>query len=516
MKKKSPFNLSAQHQWNIISKLTVFLFALLFSSGLFAQTFTKTIERSFEAKKEVAFRQNRGPLLVKKSNDGKVSFKSEIRIDAKLKADAERFFEKVEVDVSEFGDELEIVVGFDQIRRWNQNIKNITVTFKDGTKIKGLSDFKMQSILYLPETQLLQLDSRFDDVKIEEAVVVNALKAKLHSADLEAHHLGANLDLDMSFGKARLKNVAGDVHLKLHNGKVRFGDAQTVELNGRFSEIEMGTVATLRSDSHEGRIEVATILGETDIKARFSDYIIQNAKTVEIVSHEGHFEIQKATDLDLNTRFTDYEIGDIQSLKSDSHEGRIEVGAVANKVEIASQFTDYKFKNIGEMKVTAHNGNIILADAKKVVANSRFTDFGIEKVGNLEVEQAHEGSYELGEVDHIEAKVSFTDFGIEQLNESFVLDAHEGDTEIVSVSDNLKKIDLKGRFYEVEVDLPSTFTYHLHTDLYFGNINYPSGLEIVKLIEKDNRKQYYLRTKNAVESSARISVEGHEGKLKIR
>jgi len=50
----------------------------------------------------------------------------------------------------------------------------------------------------------------------------------------------------------------------------------------------------------------------------------------------------------------------------------------------------------------------------------------------------------------------------------------------------------------------------------YGNISVPSDLVVIKQIEKDNRKEYKMKTKNANDNSAVIQAEGHEGKLRIR
>lgn len=496
------------------------LFSFLLCNITIAQTHTRTVDKNFDTKAKVTFKQQRGPLTVKKSPDGKVRFVSEMRVETDSKADAELLFDRLasDLDVSDFGDELTIELGLNRkkIRSWNQTNNNITIKFSDGTKLRGLKNFKMQTILYVPETQGLKLGANFDDVIVEPNVVVNDLSVKLHSANIEAKAIKGDLTLDVSFGRVELGQVGKDATIKLHDSKVKIGNAKNVELDVRFSEVDMGAISSLEANSHEGRVHIKSVKEKSVIDGRFTDYVIEGASDIRIKSHEGNFEIASAKDVILDTRFTDYRIGNVASFRATSHEGQIEVGNVVGDVDLNTQFTDYEFKKIGNFEITSHEGNIEIEAGKQFIGNTRFTDFQFGNIESLEVTDAHEGSYTIESIGKLKAKVAFTDFSIEELKESFVLSAHEGDTKIRTVGANLKKIDLSGRFYEVEVGIPSSIAYHLYADMNYGNLSFPSGLEVIKQIEKDSRREYEMKTKNAKENSAVIRAEGHEGKLRIR
>jgi len=498
--------------------ITVFSFFLL--NTAISQTHTRVVDKSFDAKGRVTFKQQRGPLTVKKSLDGKVKFTSEMRMETNSKEDAELLFDKLESDleISESGDELIIEFGLNRkkIRSWNQTNNDITIKFSDGTKLRGIKNFKMQTILYVPETQGLKLSANFDDVIVEPDVNVNDLNVKLHSANLEANSVKGDLTLDISFGRAELEQVGKDADIKLHDSKVKIGNAKNVVLDVRFSEVEMGAISSLEANSHEGRVHIKSVKEKSIIDGRFTDYVIEGASDIRIKSHEGNFEIASAKDVILDTRFTDYRIGNIASFKSSSHEGQIEVGEVAGKVELNSQFTNYEFKKIGDFEITSHEGSVKIEAGKQFITNTRFTDFQFGSVESLEITNAHEGSYTIGTIGKLKAKVAFTDFSIEELRESFELSAHEGDTKIRTVGAGLKKIDLSGRFYEVEVGIPSNVQYHINVDMNYGNLDVPPSLVVMKQVEKDNRKEYQMKTKSANDNSAVISASGHEGKLRIR
>ncbi|MEN0048599.1 MAG: hypothetical protein AAF806_16175 [Bacteroidota bacterium] len=503
-----------------IQLVALTLFGFLLCNVVVAQTHTRVIDKSFDARAKLTFNHQRGPLTIKRSTNGKVRFASEIRVETPNKAEAEALFDKIEsdLDVSEFGDELKIALGLDRrkIKTWNQTNNDLTIKFRDGTRIKGLTNFKIQTILYVPETKGLRLSANFDDVIIESDVVLNDLSAKLHSANLEAGIVNGNLNLAMSFGRTVLEKVGGDAEINLHDSKIKMGNAKDVVLDVRFSEIDIGAISALEAKSHEGRIHIKSIKGKATINGRFTDYVIAGASDISVTSHEGNFEIASAKDVVLDTRFTDYRIGNVASFRATSHEGQIEVGDVVGNVDLRSKFTDYRFKKIGNLDINSHEGNLEIKEGKEFIANTRFTDFRFGSIESLEVTDAHEGSYTIETIGKLKAKVAFTDFSIEELKESFELSAHEGDTQIGTVGMGLKKIDLSGRFYEVEVGIPSNVAYHLYAEMNYGNLSFPSGLEVVKQIEKDSRREYEMKTKNANQNSAVIRAEGHEGKVRIR
>ncbi|MEO0734703.1 MAG: hypothetical protein AAFZ52_17845, partial [Bacteroidota bacterium] len=147
----------------MIKKYSLVLLACLLVGTLSAQAVTRDIDKSFAAKEEVNVQQSHGPLTVEPSPNGKVRVVVRMSVEADDKAEAETFLTQLEAELRESGDRLDVTVGYPAIKSWNQNNRTTRVVFKDGTRVKNIRDFKLETTLYLPETDRLGLKIRFND-----------------------------------------------------------------------------------------------------------------------------------------------------------------------------------------------------------------------------------------------------------------------------------------------------------------------------------------------------------------
>ncbi len=425
---------------------TFLLTAFLFFDG-YAQTFNKTIEESYDGKPKVAFSQARGPLQVRTSNDGKVRFVTQIQVEANSQEIANQFFNKFQPQVSETATQLDIELTLKGVKRWNQNNNKITITFKDGSRLRGLSDYKIQTTLYVPATQELALKSRFEDITIEENVTINDLKADLFSADLEAGDLGGSLSLEVKFGKANFGKLGGDARVRMHNSKLKMGNAKEVNLDTRFSDIQMGDILALTSKSHNDRVEGGHIAGDLKVEGQFSSYIFQTVKNAEIKCHNVNFEFESGQNFRVNGKFSDFEI---------------------------------------------------------------------ERLESLEAMDSHNDEFEIGTIKDLKAKAQFSTYRIQELSGSIRYTGHSGKFAVRAIQPGFEDIEIDGRFFEVDLTMPSSAPYHVAANLTFGDFQGPENLKFIRQIEKNSQLNYTLKTDNATESSPKVNFEGQNLRVRLR
>ncbi|MEL6142196.1 MAG: hypothetical protein AAFU67_11310, partial [Bacteroidota bacterium] len=342
------------------------LACLVLASPLYAQTAKKALDKSFAGKAEVHFQQNRGPLQILPSTDGKIRIVTEMSVEAQSREEGDRFLAKMEADFIESTNRLEIKIGSGKIRNWTMNNNNSRVTFQDGSKFRNIHNFKMNSTLYLPATEMLSLETRFERVRIEPQVELNNLKLELHNVDLTGGDVKGNLEFDARFGKIELGNVDGELRGVLHNVRFEIGDAGNVRLDTRFSEIEMGKINALEVESHNDRVEVVSVSGELDIHDRFGTYIIGTTVNGEIETHNGTFEIEKGGDYEVNSRFGNFEFNTLDQLDlQDNHNAEYEIKRLRN-VEGDGRFTTIDVEVLtGEADLELGNGKLRVDDVTK-------------------------------------------------------------------------------------------------------------------------------------------------------
>ncbi len=334
------------------------LFFLFITSSLGAQTVAKVFDESYDKVAKVDLTQTRGPLTILPSKDNKIRVVTELSVEAKNKEEGEKFLAKMKMEVQEMSDRLTINIGMGSIRSWTQRNSNTKVVFKDGAKYSGLRGFEISSTLYLPETELLKLETRFERVQIDPKVKINDLNLSLHNAKIHGGSIAGNLELDMRFGEIELDDVGGSVSGTLHNTRVEFGNVGDVRLDARFSKLRMGTLKSLDLDAHNGRLEAKSVSGSVDIEDRFGTYILGSLGNARINTHNGTFEVENGDEYRIEGRFGNFDFGRIDNLIArDNHN------------------CDYDIKELGA-----------------VTGNTTFTTFNVERLSQkagLKMQHGH-------------------------------------------------------------------------------------------------------------------------------
>jgi len=288
---------------------------LLLGSQLYAQTATRTFDESYPAKTEVSLEHSHGPITILPSADGKVRLVTRISANGESEADAMEFVNKIEVDIRELSTSLEVKIGFIPVKSWTQKNRITRVVFKDGTRLKNITDFALETTLYLPTTERLALKTRFEDVRVDDQVSLQNLRLDLHNTSFRAGNLAGALEVEMRFGSLRLGNIEGAVSGSLHNATVEMGNAEAVTLDSRFSKIECANIASLKFDGHNDRLKIDGIAGSLEIKDRFGTYVIGKTSSGEINSHNGTFDIDSGTDYEIEGRFAKFDFEELNELE---------------------------------------------------------------------------------------------------------------------------------------------------------------------------------------------------------
>ncbi|MFK8163091.1 MAG: hypothetical protein AB8H12_11565 [Lewinella sp.] len=295
-------------------KFSTALLIVFFASFLGAQTVTKVFDQAYTKTDEVSLKQSRGPLTIHPSEDGKIRIVTEMSVDAKSKEEGEAFLAKMGTEVLEMSNRLTVKTGMANIKNWTQKNNSIKVVFQDGTKFSGMQNFEISSTFYLPETQLLKLETRFERVQVDPRVKLNNLDLKLHNAKFRGGSISGNLEMDVRFGDVDLKDIGGSLTGKLHNTRGEFGNVGDVRLESRFSKLRMGTLKSLDMDSHNDRLEAKSVTGSVDIEDRFGTYILGSIGNARIDTHNGTFEIESGGEYKIEGRFGNFDFGRIDDL----------------------------------------------------------------------------------------------------------------------------------------------------------------------------------------------------------
>jgi len=318
------------------------LLTLLFGAFLHAQTASKTFDESYEAAAEINIVQSRGPLTILPATDGKVRVVTKMSVEAKKLVDATNLLAKMGSEVTRSSTWLNIRTGMNDVRNWTQRNNRIKVIFKDGDRFDNIRNFDLSTTIYLPPTQKLNLEARFERIQLDPGVKIENLELVLHNGHIRAGSITGNLEMDVRFGEVDLENVGGSLTGSLHNTKGKFGDVGDVRIDTRFSRLRMGTLSSLRITSQNDRLEIKSITGSVDIEDRFGTYLLGTIGDAKIDTNNGTFEIGKGSKYNIEARFGTFEFDRVDNLVlRDNHNSDYDIKTLGS-LSGDCRFTDFR------------------------------------------------------------------------------------------------------------------------------------------------------------------------------
>ncbi|WP_026232398.1 hypothetical protein [Neolewinella persica] len=322
-------------------KFSALLATLLLFSCLTAQDAAKTYDESFSNPGDVGITQSRGPLTILPATDGKIRVVTEMSVEGKNGTDAAAFLIKLQTEVKEMGGRLLVETGLRNVRSWNQNNNSMKIVFQDGTKFSGIRNFELSTTVYLPETQRLKIETRFERVDVDPTVKIGNLELVLNNSKYRGGSISGSLKLSVRFGELEIGDIGGNLTGTMHNVRTEFGNVGDVRLDTRFCRQRMGTVKTLELTSHNDHLEVKSVLGEVEIDDRFGTYTIGSTGNGRISTHNGTFEIESGGEYKVMGRFGNFDFDRIDVLElRDNHNSDYDVK------ELGSVSGDGRFTNV--------------------------------------------------------------------------------------------------------------------------------------------------------------------------
>ncbi|MBI1227042.1 MAG: hypothetical protein GC192_17555 [Bacteroidetes bacterium] len=325
----------------------------------------KVIKKDFAGKAEIVALHQYGPLAVKKSPDGKVHLTAEMLLTGSNEAEMEEVLNRFDIAVQESANELRLTTDLG-IQSCNTINNRMTIKYKDGQKVKGVNNFKVNMTLEVPNPEKLTLENKFDRIELTDDYA-GALRVELYSGDLLAANLG-NLDLNLKYGKVKAKNI-GKAKLVIYNSEMRVGDVASAEVSSKYSKYELGNVAgDLHLETYDDKWQVGDVNGKLSLNDKYSEFKFENIGEVEMSTiFDAEFLAEKVGDMSIrDTKYSEYKLTAV---------GRVKLDNVFDD--------DYRIAEIGSLEAS----------------NSKYTEYRVQQLGsNFNLGQSFDDTVELEQV----------------------------------------------------------------------------------------------------------------------
>ncbi|GJM33506.1 MAG: hypothetical protein DHS20C18_25070 [Saprospiraceae bacterium] len=342
-------------------------------------TRTKTISRTFDAKKQVRLKHRNGPLRVTQSTDGKVHFDATISFEANSEEDAQAVFDHFNVVITELSDELNLTTDF-QVENWNTNNGVTTLKFRDGTKVKKLNDLTISMVLRVPQLERLFLENKYDEINIEQSVA-GSLDVVLYSGRITAKDIKGSLNLKSKYSKGTIGNF-GDATLDLYDSNISFGNGENIEMTAKYGRFTLGSSRNLKLDTYDTNVEMSLIRGRFILTDKYSDFKIGKFQSAIMDLYDSDMTTEGGEEIQLKSKYTTFKIKSLKVLNFESsYDDEVDVDQLGF-LKSNSKYTQYRIHTLQEgLSIISYDDEVqvnnFTGPLKELNFEGKYTDLDI-------------------------------------------------------------------------------------------------------------------------------------------
>jgi hypothetical protein len=247
-----------------------------------------------------------------------------------------------------------------------------------GEKTIRFHEFTMQGELWIPESCIFHLTSKYSEIEVEDLkgrVYLDLYNDKFYGKKVLDHIDIAAKYCTMEFGEMR------DIRADLYNTTVEAGDIGSLSMVSKYSRFEAGNAGKVEIDAYSDKYTLgktgdirfidkysdltAVQAGHAELDCYSSTVNIDRVEDVELKSKYGSFTIGEARKLDISSAYSDkFDIKSLRSLNlTDSRYGVYEIGYLENSLLLSEGYSDKLFiEESGEIKGVNVNGKYVVLE----------------------------------------------------------------------------------------------------------------------------------------------------------
>lgn len=249
-----------------------------------------------------------------------------------------------------------------------------TITLKGGGKLV-FSEFKMKGELWIPKSSILNLESKYSEIKLDD--INGRLSLNLYNDKLYGGAVNSPMILVAKYSNLEFKDVK-DLDADLYNTNIECGDAGDLDFVSKYSDVKTGNAGKITIDAYNDKYsfentgDIKFIDKYSDLNAKISGHIwlecynstvnLVSAQDVELSSKYGKYTIDSARNLNISTGYNDkFEIGSLHALNiSESKYGDYEVLYLESSLLLKDGYSDkFYVTETGKFKEAKVNGKYI-------------------------------------------------------------------------------------------------------------------------------------------------------------
>src|SRR6267142_467162 len=431
------------------------------------QQVTRDFQKTLSLPSGQSFRiENKfGEVRIHGESSREVKISATIRTQADSREQAQSFADKVQIEVQQTAQGIEVRTQYpEDTRNWFGR-KN--------------ASYSVDYDIAVPSDAPLLVKNSFGNVN------VSGVRSK---SEFDNSHGSLNVRdtgsarLTNSFGSIELNGASGDVSVTDNNGSVQVLQVKgSLEVRNRFGSMEARNIhGDLMVHDNNGNIDVSNVGGAADITDSFGNVAFSQVKgRVNCTTSNGRVNGSSlfGNAVTIRDSFGELELSNITgTLNAETSNGKITLRSAHGTVELKSSFGAIEASDIAKgIRAITGNGSITLTDiGGDTFAKTSFGSVSADRInGNLIVENTNGSITARNVKGDAQATTSFAGVTLDSVGGKITVNDQNGGISVTAArpASGCRDIALKTSFSSIRVRIPDSLGYHVNAHTSFGRIS---------------------------------------------
>ena len=460
--------------------------------------FQKTL--SLGARQSFRIENKFGEIRIHGESSRELKISATIRAQADSREQAQTFADKVQIDVQQTAQGVEVRTHYPEENRNWFGRKNVSYSVDyeiampsdaplfvknsfgsvNATGVRGKSEFdNSHGSLNVRDTGAARLSNSFGSIELSGAA--GEASVTDNNGSVQVSQVKGTLELRNRFGSITVREIGGAANITGGNGAVNVTDAASANITTSFGSVEARNIrGDLIVHDNNGNVDVSAIGGTADITDSFGNVTFSDVKgRVNCTTSNGRVygSSLSGSAVTIRDSFGNLELSNIAgSLNAETSNGKITLRSARSTVELRSSFGAIEASDISKgIRAITGNGSITLTDiGGDTFAKTSFGSVSADRInGNLIVENTNGSVTARNVKGNVEVTTSFAGVMLESVGGKITVSNQNGGISVTAArpASGCRDIALKTSFSSIRVRIPDGLGYNVTARTSFGRIS---------------------------------------------
>jgi hypothetical protein len=472
------------------------------AAGPGQQQVTRDFQKNLSLPSGQSFRiENKfGEVRIHGESSREVKISATIRTQADSREQAQSFADKVQIEVQQTAQGVEVRTQYpEETRNWfGRKNASYSVDYDiavpsdapllvknsfgnvNASGVRSKSEFdNSHGSLNVRDTGSARLTNSFGSIDLSGAS--GDVSVTDNNGSVQVLQVKGALEVRNRFGSITVRDIGGAATITGGNGAVTVMEVGSANITTSFGSVEARNIhGDLMVHDNNGNIDVSNVGGSADITNSFGNVAFSQVKgRVNCTTSNGRVNGSSlfGNAVTIRDSFGELELSNITgTLNAETSNGKITLRSAHGAVELKSSFGAIEASDIAKgIRAITGNGSITLTDiGGDTFAKTSFGSVSADRInGNLIVENTNGSITARNVKGDAQATTSFAGVTLDSVGGKITVNDQNGGIAVTAArsASGCRDIALKTSFSSIRVRIPDGLGYHVNAHTSFGRIS---------------------------------------------